>query len=77
MAKNNLGESTLQLEPEIEGNVVFSIGSTHNIDLFNESFTKNIKETGDIIESIKKTIKEASLIDNSISAVCDINFFQK
>lgn len=75
--KNNLGESILQLEPEIEGNIIFSIGSTHNIDLSNEYFTKNIQTSGNIIESIKKTINEASLIDNSISAVCDIFFFQK
>lgn len=75
--KNNLGESILQLEAEIEGNIIFSIGSTHNIDLFNEYFTKNIQTSGNIIESIKKTINEASLIDNSISAVCDIYFFQK
>ncbi len=74
--KNNSGESTLQIEPIDEDKVFFSIGSTDNIDLFNAYFTKNIKETGDIIESIKKTIYEASLIDNSISAMCDIFFLE-
>ena len=38
--------------------------------IFNEYFTKNIKETGDIVESIKKTIYEASLIEGVLEILC-------
>ncbi len=55
--KNNSGESTIQYEPKIDGGIAFSIASTDNIDLFNEYFTKNIKETGDIVESIKGVLE--------------------
>ncbi|MFA6335258.1 MAG: hypothetical protein WCX48_06835, partial [Bacteroidales bacterium] len=69
--KNTLGKKNL-----IEFNsqdIVYSINSNSNTDLFEKRFIQEVQVTKyDYFKAIINTIDYASTIDNSISKVCNI-----
>lgn len=75
-SKNNAGEKIYKKEP-INGDLIYNIASTDNIDKFNTYFETKIIEGLNIKDSIINTIKYASNIDKTISEKFDLYIIQK